>query len=78
MEQTIAVNRNTITEILNILKAMKEELSLVRERLEVAPPYGSDEWWQWSIKKSEEDFKAGRYVSFDTPEKLQKYLDSLK
>lgn len=78
MANTIAVSSSVLADILSTLKDLKREVLVVKEKLEEAPAYGSKEWWQWSIKKSEEDFEAGRYVSFDTPEKLQKYLDSLK
>lgn len=73
---TISVKK--LDMILSTLEALKRDVKVVKEKLEEAPPYGSDEWWEWSMKKSEEDYQTGRYKTFKTVENLQKHLDSLK
>lgn len=72
------ISEHKLDKILSTLEELKKEVSQVKEKLEEAPPYGSDEWWKWSIKRSEEDYKAGRYKTFKTVEEMQKHLDSLK
>jgi hypothetical protein len=44
------------------------------EKLEKEPPYGSNEWWEYSIKKGEEDIKKGNYQVFDSGKSLANYL----
>ena len=76
--KTLTVSEDTFNQIVNELKAVKKELVKVKELLSHAPPYGSDEWWEWSIKKSEEDYRNGNYVTLKSKKELQDYLDSLK
>lgn len=72
------VSKYKLDKILSTLEELKREVSRVKEKLEEAPPYGSDEWWMWSIQKSQEDYTAGKYKSFNSVGELQKHLDSLK
>ncbi len=42
-------------------------------------PYGSNEWWEWSEKKADEDIKMGRVSTvLHNKGELQEFLDSLK
>lgn len=77
MAQTVRVDSKTISQILKRLDALTEDIKAIKERLfEQEPLYGSDEWWEWSIRKSEEDYKKGNYVKFDSVEKAIKWLNS--
>lgn len=77
--QTITVPSKTIEEILTRLDNLTKEVRAMKSKLfEGEPPYGSDEWWEWSIGKGMEDIKKGNYIEFDSVEKLQRHLDSLK
>ncbi|MBL7159720.1 hypothetical protein ISS85_04540 [Candidatus Microgenomates bacterium] len=76
MTQTIAVNTSAITEILKTLKAVKEELAIVREKLETAPPYGSAEWWQWSIKRGLQEIEEKKFETFKSVDDYLKDLET--
>ncbi|MBI3289822.1 hypothetical protein HYZ78_00315 [Candidatus Microgenomates bacterium] len=78
MAQTVTIDSKTTKEILTILRYLKKEINLLREKFDAEPPYGSDAWWEWSDKKAEEDIRTGRYTKVSNKKELQKYLDSLK
>lgn len=79
MNQVVTIPTNTLDKILRTLIDLKKEVAKLTEKIEqVEPVYGSDEWWAWSDKKAMEDIKAGRGVSFNNIDDMQKYLDSLK
>lgn len=77
MNQTVAVSQKAIEEILTRLDKLTQEVRTIKKRLfEEEPAYGSNEWWEWSDKKAQEDIKAGRTVSFDSVEEAIKWLNS--
>lgn len=77
--QTITVPSKTIEEIFTRLDNLSKEVRALRSKMfKGEPPYGSDEWWERSIRKGMEDIKKGDYIEFDSVEKLQRHLDSLK
>lgn len=39
--------------------------------------YGSDLWWEQSIERSREDYKAGRYKTFNSAKDLADYFDEI-
>jgi hypothetical protein len=47
------------------------------EKLEQEPPYGSDAWWEWPIKKGKEDIKKGKYTSLKTHREIDRFFESL-
>lgn len=66
MDPTITVPAKTFEKILSRLDQLTKEVQAIKNRLfEEEPPYGSDEWWEWSDKKAQEDIKAGRYTTYD-------------
>ncbi len=78
MNKTISVDSNTLQTILNRLDQLTKDIEAIKEKLfEQEPPYGSDEWWDWTIKKSEEDFKKGNSISFKSAKDAIKWLNSL-
>lgn len=76
--QTITVPTKTFESILAKLDQLTKQVEAINEKLEGAPPYGSDEWWKWSDKKAREDIKNGRYTTLHNKKELQEYLNSLK
>jgi len=79
MNKTLTVSSKTIDEILVRLDLLTKEVKAIKAKLiEEEPPYGSDEWWEWSDKKAMEDIKAGRYTTVHDKKELQQFLDSLK
>lgn len=80
MNQAITIAPKTVEQILTRLDALTKEVKSIKAKLLVdqEPPYGSDEWWEWSDKKAIEDIKAGRYSTVHNKKELQHLLDSLK
>lgn len=77
MAQAITVRRKTLDEIISRLDRLTDEVRAIKAKLfEEEPPYGSDEWWEWSDRKAAEDIKAGRVVKFDSVEETIKWLNS--
>lgn len=75
MNQAITVSPKTIEEILTRLDRLTREVRAIKARLfEEEPLYGSDEWWEWSEKKADEDIKAGRYKVYKNVKELIKDL----
>lgn len=61
MSQAVTVSPKTIEEIISRLDNLSKEIRVIKERLFASePPYGSEEWWEWSDKKALEDVKEGR------------------
>ncbi|MCL5010510.1 MAG: hypothetical protein M1289_02815 [Patescibacteria group bacterium] len=79
MSQTIAVSAKTINTIQERLDELTREIKAIKARIfEEEPLYGSDEWWERSEKKADEDIKTGRYTVLHNKKGLKSYLDSLK
>lgn len=77
MNQTVTVPSKTIEEILARLNTLTNEIKAIKAKLfEKEPEYGSDEWWEWSERKADEDIKAGRLVQFDSAKDAVKWLNS--
>lgn len=77
MAQTITVSEKVFEEIISRLDKLTREVQVIKARMfEKEPPYGSNEWWEWSDRKALEDIKAGRIVKFDSAEKAIKWLNS--
>lgn len=77
MAQTVAVPPETIEEILTRLDRLTKEVRIIKRRLFAKePPYGSDEWWQWSDNKAREDIRAGKVLRFDSAAEAIKWLNS--
>lgn len=80
MSQTITISTKKFEEILSRLDQLTREVRAIKVKLfESEPAYGSDEWWEWSEKKANEDIKAGRVSAvLQNKKELQHFLDSLK
>lgn len=79
MTQTITVSENKFNQLITTISELKDEVAKLAQKLEATeePPYGSDEWWKWSIKKGEEDIKAGRYTTIKNKKELKVFFDNL-
>lgn len=76
MNQAITVSPKTIEEILVRLDRLAKEVKAIKARLfEEEPPYGSDEWWEWSERKADEDIKKGKLMRFNSAEEAIKWLN---
>lgn len=76
---TVTIDTKTINLILTRLDQLVNDVRAIKARLkQKEPPYGSDEWWEWSNKKALGDIKAGRYTAINNKQELQAFLDNLK
>ena len=41
------------------------------------PEYGTDAWWEWSIKQGEDDIKAGKVTTLQNKEEIEKFFDNI-
>jgi hypothetical protein len=68
MANTITLSQSAYKELLNRITRL--------EKIIASLSYGSDEWWELSIKKGEEDIKNGNYKLFNSAKEMTKYLRS--
>jgi len=47
------------------------------DKFEQEPPYGSEAWWEWSIKKGKEAIKKGEFVEVTTDKQREDFFKSL-
>lgn len=59
------------------LEDLKREVSRLSEKIEQEPPYGSDEWWDWSNKRSLKSIKEGKGTVIRNKRELDKFFKSL-
>lgn len=77
MNQTVTVPAKTIDEIFSRLDELTKTVKRISVKLlNEEPPYGSDEWWEWSDKAAIKEIKAGKGIKFNSAEKAIKWLNS--
>jgi len=77
MSQAVIISEKTIEEIFARLDSLAKELKAIKTKLfEKEPLYGSDEWWEWSERKADEDMGKNRLVRFDSINDAVKWLNS--
>mgnify|MGYP001569188616 CR=1 FL=1 len=75
--QTVTIPAKTYEKILSKLERLSQEVESIKIRLsKKEPAYGSNEWWNWSDRKAQEDIKAGRVMRFDSAEEAIRWLNS--
>ncbi len=77
MSQTVILTQSAYEEIIARLERMEKLVEKLVERLKTSSIYGSERWWNNSDEKSLKEIEKGEFVVFDSPEKMEKYLDSL-
>lgn len=76
MAETITLSQPAYKELLNRLSKLEKMVASLLEKIEKESLYGSGKWWQYSIRKGEEDIKKGNFKVFDSAKSLTKYLRS--
>ena len=72
--QTITVSSKIIDQIITRLDKLTNEVKVIKTRLfEEEPPYGSDEWWEWSDKKELKSIKEGKGSVIHNKKELEKW-----
>lgn len=59
------------------MNRLEKMVASILEKFEQEPPYGSDAWWKWSIKKGKEAIKKGEYVEVTTDKQRDDFFKSL-
>lgn len=82
MSDTVTVSRNQLDRLYNriaylerVVRKVVEQIDLPAEELE--PPYGTDEWWEWSDRQAFKDIQAGRTTALKTKEDIDRFFDTL-
>lgn len=77
--QTITVPAKTFEKIVSRLDDLTQEVKTIKAKLfEEEPPYGSDEWWEWSDKKAMEEIKQGKGIVLHNKKGLKEFFKNLK
>lgn len=78
MSQAITITPKTVETIVEQLAKLTKEVKAIKARLfEEEPPYGSDEWWEWSDKKAIEEIKAGKGIKITNKKELDIFFNNL-
>lgn len=75
--QTITVPTKTFEKILSKLDYLSRTVGVINEKLEGAPPYGSDEWWGWSNARALKSIKEGKGIVVRNKKELDRFFNSL-
>lgn len=78
MSTYISVKTTVLEDILQTLKTLQREVREVKKKLSDAPPYGSDEWWEWIQGESEKDFENGDYFVLKTGEEIDDFMSNIQ
>jgi len=77
MSNTVTLSQSAYKELLARMNRLEKMIATLLERFEQEPPYGSDAWWDWSIKKGKEAIKKGEYVEITTQKQLDDVFKTL-
>lgn len=77
MSNSITLSQSAYKDLVSRVNRLEKMVSALLSRFEQEPPYGSDAWWNWSIKKGKEDIKKGRYTDVTTDKQRDAFFKSL-
>ena len=75
--QTVTVPAKTFEKIVSKLDQLTAQVEAINEKLEGAPPYGSDEWWEWSNTRALKSIKEGKGIVINNKKELDQFFNSL-
>ncbi len=75
--QTVTVDAKTFEKVLSKLDYLTKEVKAINEKLESAPSYGSDKWWEWSNTKALKSIKEGKGIVIHNKKGLDEFFNSL-
>lgn len=76
MANNVTLSKQQYENLTGLIRALEKKIDTFLEKVDFEPPYGSDEWWEWSDKKAMEDVKAGRVLKFNSVKEAIKWLNS--
>lgn len=72
--QAVSINSKIVKDMLTTLREIKEDVARLRKKIELEPPYGSDEWWEREVLEGEREIRAGKYRTYKSTNELIKDL----
>lgn len=78
MAQTISLDIKIVKDLVITLRELKEEVARLREKVELEPPYGSHEWWEWSNAKALQEVRGGKGTVLHNKEEIKEFFNSLR
>ena len=78
MVDAVYIPEKKLDKILSILDALKVEIKELKSNGQKEPPYGSDEWWEWSDKIAKQEIREGNYYETKNKKELKEFLDNIK
>lgn len=79
MNQSISISHdeyNKLNQRLTELESVVKHISKMLD-LGIEPPYGSDEWWEWSDAKAREAIRNGETITLRNAKDIDDFFDSL-
>ncbi len=81
MTDTISISEAKYKSLSNRLDKLEQMMRLLAGKLEAVlefePRYGSEQWWEWSDKKSMEDYKAGKFTTLKNKKDIEKFFSQI-
>lgn len=78
MNQSITISPKTIEEVVQRLNDLTKEVKAIKAKLfREEPPYGSNEWWEWSNKKALKSIKGGKGTVIRNKKELDEFFANL-
>ncbi|OGK10470.1 hypothetical protein A2767_01375 [Candidatus Roizmanbacteria bacterium RIFCSPHIGHO2_01_FULL_35_10] len=78
MNNTVTLSQSAYKELLVRISKLEKMLGTLLEKFEQEPPYGSDKWWDWSIKKGKEDIKKGDFYELRNKKEVADFFKNIK
>lgn len=75
--QTVTIPAKTFEKILSKLDYLGRAIEAINDKLEGAPLYGSDEWWEWSNKRALKSIRDGKGTVIHNKKELDDLFNSL-
>lgn len=75
--QTVTVPAKTFEKMLSRLDQLAVQVEAIKKKLEGAPIYGSDAWWERSNKKALESIKKGKGTVVNNKKELDVFFQNL-
>lgn len=78
MAQTISLDVKIVKDLVITLRELKEEVARLRDKVDLEPAYGSEQWWAWSNAKALKEVKEGKGTVIHNKKELKEFFQSLR
>lgn len=77
MSNTVTLSQSAYNKLLNRLSLVENLLKHLISKLDIEPPEGSDDWWDWAHKKGLEDMKKGEYYELKSKNDIDDFFNHI-